>query len=249
MPLSPLDFDTDCIQLPPRNPALDFWYAHQDYMDKLERYHEEWQADYDRTMTPARLASVTDWQTIDSTGTPHAITPEAYALLLARDIRARIKAHKDAIEATKATRARIQGECRKPSQRATMQLCLELCDASREEHERAIKKLSFQLSGLTQKTAKSTTDQSGTTSTPTPGITDADIARAKDVPLTELIEVNAAGFARCPFHNERTGSFKYYKNNNTWYCFSHGEGGDIIAFVMKQNEMSFSQAVRFLNGK
>lgn len=42
-----------------------------------------------------------------------------------------------------------------------------------------------------------------------------------------------AQFERCPFHNEDTGSFRYYPETNTCYCFGCGTGGDIFALHKK----------------
>ncbi len=39
---------------------------------------------------------------------------------------------------------------------------------------------------------------------------------------------------RCPFHNERTPSFKIYQHNNSFYCFGCGAGGSVIEFIALQ---------------
>ena len=43
------------------------------------------------------------------------------------------------------------------------------------------------------------------------------------------IEINRAGFCRCPFHAEKTASMKIYAQS--FYCFGCGAGGDVIDFV------------------
>ena len=53
--------------------------------------------------------------------------------------------------------------------------------------------------------------------------------------------------ALCPFHVERTPSFVIYPENGSWRCFgSCSEGGDVISFVMKRENMSFAQALENL---
>ena len=42
------------------------------------------------------------------------------------------------------------------------------------------------------------------------------------------MEPDRKGFCRCPFHGERTASFKLYTRNNSFYCFGCGVGGDVI---------------------
>ena len=37
----------------------------------------------------------------------------------------------------------------------------------------------------------------------------------------------------CPFHGEKTPSFNVYTENDSFYCFGCGVGGDVISFIMK----------------
>jgi DNA primase len=53
----------------------------------------------------------------------------------------------------------------------------------------------------------------------------------------------------CPFHKEKTPSFTVSREKQIFYCFGCGEGGNVLTFLMKMNNMSFPEAVRFLAGK
>lgn len=48
----------------------------------------------------------------------------------------------------------------------------------------------------------------------------------------------------CPFHNEKTPSFYVYEDH--FHCFSCGEHGDVITWVMKTEGASFMEAVESL---
>ncbi len=53
--------------------------------------------------------------------------------------------------------------------------------------------------------------------------------------------------ARCPFHNERTPSFHVFPETGTWRCFGAcATGGDVFAFVMKQEGIEFREALHRL---
>lgn len=53
----------------------------------------------------------------------------------------------------------------------------------------------------------------------------------------------------CPFHNDRSPSFYVSKSKNLCKCFSCGEGGSPVNFIMKHEQMSFSEAIRYLGKK
>ncbi len=53
--------------------------------------------------------------------------------------------------------------------------------------------------------------------------------------------------ALCPFHSERSPSFVIYPESGSWRCFgSCAEGGDVISFMMKKENMSFVEALENL---
>jgi DNA primase len=50
----------------------------------------------------------------------------------------------------------------------------------------------------------------------------------------------------CPFHQEKTPSFTVDSNRRLWHCFGCSQGGDAIDFLMKQETLSFTEAVERL---
>ena len=53
----------------------------------------------------------------------------------------------------------------------------------------------------------------------------------------------------CPFHNEKTPSFVVYPENQSFYCFGCGAGGDVISFIKRINNVDYLEAVKFLAGR
>ena len=41
----------------------------------------------------------------------------------------------------------------------------------------------------------------------------------------------------CPFHSEKTPSFTVYPQDNSFYCFGCGAGGDVITFIKKRENL------------
>ena len=50
----------------------------------------------------------------------------------------------------------------------------------------------------------------------------------------------------CPFHDEKTPSFRVTPSRGFYYCFGCNKGGDVIGFVQEVNTSSFVEAVEFL---
>ena len=50
----------------------------------------------------------------------------------------------------------------------------------------------------------------------------------------------------CPFHNEKTPSFVVNENKQIFKCFGCGEGGNVISFLMKKENMSFGESLKYL---
>lgn len=53
----------------------------------------------------------------------------------------------------------------------------------------------------------------------------------------------------CPFHSEKTPSCVIYPDNDSFYCFGCGAGGDVITFMMKISNLSYIEAVKLLAEK
>ncbi len=66
----------------------------------------------------------------------------------------------------------------------------------------------------------------------------------------EYLQLRSAGGgslkALCPFHEEKTPSFNVTPARGLWYCFSCSEGGDVIKFVQKIDNLAFTEAVERL---
>ncbi len=50
----------------------------------------------------------------------------------------------------------------------------------------------------------------------------------------------------CPFHGEKTPSFMVNPTKGIFHCFGCGVGGDVFGFLMRQDRLSFPEAVRAL---
>ncbi len=85
-------------------------------------------------------------------------------------------------------------------------------------------------------------------------ISDEDIARVRDATdlvalVQERVVLKQKGrlfWGCCPFHQEKTASFKIDPATQLWHCFGCGLGGDAYGFVMRIEGVDFGEAVRIL---
>ncbi len=86
-------------------------------------------------------------------------------------------------------------------------------------------------------------------------IKDEDVAYIRDrAPIDEIVGdyvqlKNAGGGQKkglCPFHDERSPSFHVTPSKGYFHCFGCQVGGDVIAFVMKIDHLSFTETVERL---
>lgn len=63
---------------------------------------------------------------------------------------------------------------------------------------------------------------------------------------TNLIRRGHNYVCLCPFHSEKTASCTVYPENQSFYCFGCGAGGDAITFAMKIENLDYIEAVKFL---
>ncbi len=85
-------------------------------------------------------------------------------------------------------------------------------------------------------------------------ISDEDIQRVRDANdlvtlISERVPLRQKGrlwWGNCPFHGEKTPSFKVDPGTQLWHCFGCGAGGDLFGFVMRSDNVEFPDAVRML---
>lgn len=61
------------------------------------------------------------------------------------------------------------------------------------------------------------------------------------------IKVNRAGFAVCPFHDDKDASLKIYGSGRGWCCFGCHKGGDVINFASLWYGTTFKDTLKRLN--
>jgi len=70
--------------------------------------------------------------------------------------------------------------------------------------------------------------------------------------ISDFVNLKKAGQnykGLCPFHSEKTPSFIVSPVKQIFHCFGCGSGGDIVSFIMKQENLSFYEALQYLAKK
>ena len=78
-----------------------------------------------------------------------------------------------------------------------------------------------------------------------------DAANIVDV-ISEYVTLRKAGTSYkglCPFHDDRTPSFSVSPAKGVYKCFSCGEAGNVVNFIMKHDQMTYPEALKVLAKK
>lgn len=67
--------------------------------------------------------------------------------------------------------------------------------------------------------------------------------------ISETVKLKRSGrnfTGLCPFHNEKTPSFSVSPERQIYKCFGCGEAGNVITFIMKNRNLPYVDAVKYL---
>lgn len=80
-------------------------------------------------------------------------------------------------------------------------------------------------------------------------ISENTIQRIKDISIVDVVGKFlklTKNTAPCPFHNEKSPSFRVNERTNSYKCFGCGMGGDSIKFVQEINKLTFSETLELM---
>ena len=70
--------------------------------------------------------------------------------------------------------------------------------------------------------------------------------------ISENVRLKKSGrnyMGLCPFHNDKSPSFSVSQEKQIYKCFSCGEAGNVLTFVMKYKKLTFLEAAKYLADK
>lgn len=70
--------------------------------------------------------------------------------------------------------------------------------------------------------------------------------------ISEFVSLRKAGTSfkgLCPFHDDRTPSFSVSPVKGVYKCFSCGEAGNVVNFIMKHEQMTYPEVLRWIARK
>ena len=73
-----------------------------------------------------------------------------------------------------------------------------------------------------------------------------DVMKARLFPIREIVKVNSAGFAHCPYHDDKTASMKVYADNHA-YSYCCAKRSDSIAIYQQVHGCDFKTALKALS--
>ena len=77
-----------------------------------------------------------------------------------------------------------------------------------------------------------------------------ELQKLRDLPIEGVAERLGLSVSRhkclCPFHDDHHASLSFKISKNTWRCFVCGASGGTIDLVMRYQNMSFTEACRWL---
>ena len=78
-----------------------------------------------------------------------------------------------------------------------------------------------------------------------------DTARIEEV-VGDFVSLRKSGanyMGLCPFHDEKTPSFSVSPSKGIFKCFSCGKGGNVVHFIKEHEQLSYSEALKWLARK
>jgi len=70
--------------------------------------------------------------------------------------------------------------------------------------------------------------------------------------ISENVRLKKSGrnyMGLCPFHNDKSPSFSVSSEKQIYKCFSCGEAGNVLTFIMKHKKLTFLEAAKYLADK